>query len=281
MSTRSLTSDAPLALHLPLPAGSGSNSPPRQAACSGPPSGVASARKQEECVLRHMPEVYRIARGILRRLPSSVELDDVVQAGSLGLIDAARRFGPRHRLPFRQYARIRISGAIFDSLRELDWASRYFRTRQQKLAQATRTLESKLGRKPDSEELADAMGMDLDSFYEFAQAVTDHQEVEFDSPEESERPGARESLADDEEKRPDALYHQKQSRRQLRRMISQLPPDEANVLALYYFKGWTMARIAHSIGKTESRVSQLRSQAVRHLREILGPRARYLAARTL
>jgi RNA polymerase sigma factor for flagellar operon FliA len=283
MSTRAVPSDAPLALHLPLPAGASSNSPLRQAAQTGLPYAPTprSAREQEEFVLRYMPEVHRIARGILRRLPRSVELDDLVQAGSMGLIDAARRFGPRHHLPFRQYARIRISGAIFDSLRELDWASRYFRTRQQKLANATRDLESKLGRTPDSEELAESLGMDLDSFYEFAQAVTDHQEVEFEAREESERPSAQESIADDAEKRPDALLQQKQSRRQMRRSIAQLPADEANVLMLYYFKDWTMARIARSIGKTESRVSQIHAQAVRHLRENLGPRVRHLAARTL
>ncbi len=122
-----------------------------------------------------------IARSIARRLPASVQLDDLIQAGSIGLIDAARRFGANRNLPFRLYARIRITGAIFDSLRELDWASRYFRTRQQKLDNATRALESKLGRKPDSEEVADSLGMDLNTFYEFAQAVQDRQEVEFEA----------------------------------------------------------------------------------------------------
>jgi len=278
-----ISANALLALHMPLPAGACCQTPLRQAAEAGvcPASRERSAKEQEELVLHHMPEVQRIARGILRRLPRSVQFEDLVQAGSLGLIDAARRFGTRHHLPFRQYARIRISGAIFDSLREQDWASRYFRTRQQKLANATRSLEAKLGRKPDSDELADAMGMDLDSFYEFAQAVADHQEVEFESREESERPSAQESIADDPEKRPDALCHQKQTRRQMRRHIAQLPRDEANVLVLYYFKEWTMARIARSIGKTESRVSQLHAQAVRHLRENLGVGARHLAARTL
>ena len=118
-----------------------------------------------------MDDVRQIARSIVRRLPVSVQLDDLVQAGSIGLIDAAKRYGPGRNLPFLQYARIRITGAIIDSLRELDWASRYLRTRQQKLDNATRALESKLKRKPQSEEIADSLGMDLNSFYEFAQAV--------------------------------------------------------------------------------------------------------------
>jgi RNA polymerase sigma factor FliA len=239
------------------------------------------APAQEQLVLSHMPEVKQIARNILRRLPAFVQLDDLIQAGSIGLIDAARRFGPCYNLPFRQYARIRITGAIFDSLRELDWASRYFRTRQQKLDNATRALESKLGRKPDSDEVADSLGMDLNTFYEFAQAVQNRQEVEFEPQDDSERLSVQESVADDPEKRPDAICHQKESRKELRKFIAQLPRDEANVLVLYYFKEWTMAQIARSIGKTESRVSQIHSKAVEHLREKLGPRAHQLITRIL
>jgi RNA polymerase sigma factor for flagellar operon FliA len=237
--------------------------------------------EQEELVLAHIDDVRQVARSILRRLPASVQLDDLIQAGSIGLIDAAKRFGANRNLPFRQYARIRITGAIFDSLRELDWASRYFRTRQQKLDNATRALETKLGRRPDSDEVADSMGMDLNTFYEFAQAVQDRQEVEFEPQEDSERVSVRESVADDPEKRPDAMCHQNESRRELRRFIAELPPDECNVLIHYYFKGWTMAKIARSIGKTESRVSQIHSKAVEHLRNKLGSRAREFMSRLL
>ncbi len=237
--------------------------------------------ERQQLILSHMDDVKQVARSILRRLPASVQLDDLIQAGALGLIDAARRFGPYRNLPFRQYARIRISGAIFDSLRELDWASRYFRTRQQKLDNATRSLESKLGRKPDSTEVADSMGMDLNTFFEFAQAVQDRQEVEFETQEDCERLSVQESVADDPEKRPDAICHQNECRNELRRIIAQLPHDEANVLILYYFKDWTMLRIARSIGKTESRVSQIHSKAIGHLRDRLGDRAYQLMTRLL
>jgi RNA polymerase sigma factor for flagellar operon FliA len=232
--------------------------------------------EQEKLVLSHMEDVRQVARSILRRLPASVQLDDLIQAGSVGLIDAARRFGPGRNLPFRQYARIRISGAIFDSLRELDWASRYFRTRQQKLDNATRALESKLGRKPDSDEVADSMGMDLNTFFEFAQAVQNRQEVDFEPQEDSEHRSVLETVADDPEKRPDAIFQQNESRSELRKIVAQLPQDEANVLILHYFKEWTMARIAASIGRTESRVSQIHSKAVEHLRDKIGARAREL-----
>jgi RNA polymerase sigma factor for flagellar operon FliA len=246
-----------------------------------PDSPSLTEDEQEQLVLSHLDDVKQIARSILRRLPVSVQLDDLIQAGSIGLIDAARRFGPGRHLPFRQYARIRVTGAIFDSLRELDWASRYFRTRQQKLDNATRALEAKLGRKPDSDEVADAMGMDLNTFFEFAQAVQDRQEVDFEPQENSEYRSVQDSVSDDPEKRPDAICHQKQSRSQLREFIARLPHDEGNVLTLYYFKDWTMARIARAIGKTESRVSQIHAKAVERLRERLGPRARELISRLL
>ncbi len=248
------------------------------------PSSSSEALPEDErqkLVLSHMEDVKQVARSVLRRLPASVQLDDLIQAGSIGLIDAARRFGPGCHLPFRQYARLRISGAIFDSLRELDWASRYFRTRQQKLDNATRALELKLGRKPDSDEVADSMGMDLNTFFEFAQAVQNRQEVDFEPHADSEHRSIQETVADDPEKRPDAICHQNESRSELRKVVAQLHQDEASVVILYYFKGWTMARIAQSIGKTESRVSQIHSKAVEHLRDKLGPRARELMTRLL
>jgi RNA polymerase sigma factor for flagellar operon FliA len=248
---------------------------------SSPSTDTLTEDEQEKLVLSHMDDVRQLARSIVRRLPASVQIDDLIQAGCIGLIDAAKRYGPSRNLPFRQYARIRITGAIFDSLRELDWASRYFRTRQQKLDNATRSLESKLGRKPESTEISDSLGMDLNTFYEFAQAVQDRQEVDFEPQEEGAGRSILESVADDPEKRPDAICHQSQSRNALRKFIAQLPSDEANVVILYYFKDWTMARIARSIGKTESRVSQIHGKAVEHLRHQLGHRARELMTRIL
>ncbi len=248
-----------------------------------PPPYAESQRDdaQQQLVLSHMNEVRQVAHSILRRLPASVQLDDLIQAGSIGLIDAAKRFVPGRNLPFRRYARIRISGAIYDSLRDLDWASRYFRTRQQKLENTTRALQSKLGRKPDSDEVADSMGMDLNTFFEFAQAVQNRQEVDFEPHEDSERQSVQETVADDPEKRPDAVCHQSESRNELRKSIARLPPDEAHVLILHYFKDWTMSRIAASIGRSEARVSQIHRKAVERLRDTLEPRAYEFMTRLL
>jgi RNA polymerase sigma factor for flagellar operon FliA len=125
------------------------------------------------------------------------------------------------------------------------------------------------------------MGMDLNTFFEFAQAVQNRQEVDFESHEDSEHRSVKETAADDPEKRPDAICHRNESRDELRNFIARLPQDEATVLILHYFKDWTMARIAASIGRTESRVSQIHRKAVERLRNTLGPRARELTARLL
>jgi len=107
------------------------------------------------------------------------------------------------------------------------------------------------------------------------------QEVDFEPQEDSEHISVQESVADDPERRPDAICHQNESRDELRKFIAQLPPDEANVLILYYFKEWTMARIARSISKTESRVSQIHGKALAHLRDRLGPHAAQFFTRLL
>lgn len=224
--------------------------------------------EREELVLAHLQDVRQIARHIVRRLPSTVQFDDLVQSGTLGLIDAAKRFDHSRPLLFPQYARIRITGAIYDSLRDLDWASRHMRTRQQRLENTAVQLEKLLGRQPCSEEIAEAMEMDLDTFYEFASAVQEVQRVELDSQMDSAH-SAGEQLLADAERAPDAVLFNKELHDYLRRAINDLPPHERTVMFLYYFREWRMAAIARHIRRTESRVSQIHSQAVARLRQRL------------
>ncbi|HEX8927129.1 MAG TPA: FliA/WhiG family RNA polymerase sigma factor [Terriglobales bacterium] len=246
-------------------------------------TGRPAATETESLILAHLQDVRQIARNIARRLPSTVQLDDLVQAGTLGLIDASRRFDPSRPMMFAQYARIRITGAIYDSLRDLDWASRYMRSRQQKLESTTARLEKQLGRQPNSDEVAEAMGMDLDTFYEFASAVQEVQRVELDAPTDDEHP-VREQLHADPEQAPDAVLLREEIRGYLRRALDSLPDDERTVMSLYYFCDWRMEAIARHIHRTESRVSQIHSRAVARLRQRLSPglrtRAQHLPAPT-
>jgi len=221
--------------------------------------------EREALILPHMEDVRQIARTVAWRLPATVQLDDLVQAGALGLLDAAGRYDRGRRMMFRHYARIPITGAIFDSLRELDWASRYLRGRKQQLAHATRSLETRLGRAATSEELAEALGMDLDSFYEFAGAVRDWKTVELDADEGEERRPLLEQLATRPEDSPEAEMLYEELRAKVRRAVRELPAAEREVVTLYDYGGWTMEAIARRIGRTESRVSQIHARAIERL----------------
>ena len=229
---------------------------------------------REALILGHLREVKQIARSIYRRVPSTVQLDDLVQAGMLGLIDAATRYDHSRPLLFPQYARIRITGAIYDSLRDLDWASRYMRTRQQKLENTAAHLARILGRQPSSDEVADALGMDLDTFYEFASAVQDVQRVELDAHPNDAQHSVYEQLPANPERGPDVLLFEKETRECVRKEINELPPDERTVMFLYYLCDWRMEAIARRIHRTESRVSQIHSRAVARLRQRLTSRLR-------
>ena len=245
-----------------------------ESANSESPRHQPSDSDREVLILSHLQDVKQIAKSICRRLPSTVQFDDLVQAGTLGLIDAARRFDASRPLLFPQYARIRITGAIYDSLRDLDWASRYMRTRQQKLELTSTQLEKTLGRQPSSDELAEAMGMDLDTFYEFASAVQDVQRVELDAQFSDEQHAVHEQVAADPDRAPDALLLEKEMHECLRKAINELPPDERIVMLLYYLCDWRMEAIARRIHRTESRVSQIHSRAVARLRQRLNSRLR-------
>jgi len=219
-------------------------------------------------VLEHLADVRNVALGIARRLPRHVQLDDLIQAGTLGLIDAVTRYDRQRPMGMRQYVRIRITGAILDSLRELDWASRYMRSRQQKLETVTNELERRLGRKAGSDEIADEMGMDLQSFYEFAAAVEDMRPAE-DSDDDGKSSKVLENVPEDASLSPDALFAQVESGERIRNAMGLLKAEHRRVLRLYYFEEQTMAQIAGKMHVTESRISQIHSRALLELQEHL------------
>lgn len=219
-------------------------------------------------VLEHLADVRSVALGIARRLPRHVQLDDLIQAGTLGLIDAVTRYDRARTVGLRQYLRIRITGSILDSLREQDWASRYMRSRQQKLHAVSNDLERTLGRTPESGEVAEAMGMDLQSFYEFAAAVEDLRKVESDDTDDAPR-SILDTLPDDATPPPDALYAQSELRDQIQDAMGMLKAEHHRVLRMYYFEEKTMSQIAKEIHVTESRISQIHARALVELQSQL------------
>lgn len=230
-----------------------------------------SDEERQRTVLDLLPEVKAIANSMHRRLPSSVQLDDLQQAGCLGLLDAVAKYDPSRNLPLKQYAKIRITGAMFDSLRELDWASRYMRTRQQKLQHTARTLEARLGRQANSEEMAEELGLDLQGFYEFAAAVQDLQRVECEPDEgETKTTAYIETVPDDPDQVPEARYLQTELRGVIQKSLDCLNADQKHVIESYYFQEHTMAEIARDLHVTESRISQIHANALERLEQKLG-----------
>lgn len=247
------------------------SSPPRCECTHGDSDiGAPNSSESDKIILDYLDEVRHVASSIGRRLPPRVQLEDMIQAGTLGLIDAVRRYDRSRQTKFRQYARIRIWGAIFDSLRELDWASRYMRTRQQKLEAISKALETSLGRRADSGELAEALGIDLDTFYELSAGVQEMRQIELDATSDEDERSISEELSSDPCQSPDAVFLATEMRDRLHEAISKLPKNERSVMELYYYKNWKMEKIARSIGRTESRISQIHANAVAHLRQRLG-----------
>jgi RNA polymerase sigma factor FliA len=218
-------------------------------------------------VLEYLADVRNVASGIARRLPRHVLLDDLIQAGTIGLIDAVTRYDRNRPMSLRQYVRIRITGAILDSLRESDWASRYMRSHQQKLENVTKELERRLGRRVESDEIAEEMGMDLQSFYEFAAAVEDLQQVEPET--DSGDRTSTSDLPEDPRLAPDAIFAHLEASDQIRNAMGLLKAEHRRVLRLYYFEEQNMAQIARTMHLTESRISQIHARALAELRQHL------------
>jgi len=124
-------------------------------------------------ILEHLPQIKYIAQRISAKLPSHVELNDLVSAGILGLLDAIEKFDPNRGVKFKTYAELRIKGAILDSLRNLDWAPRSLRKKSKDLERVYRELEQRLGRPASDKEVCEAMEISLEEFYELVDQIRD------------------------------------------------------------------------------------------------------------
>lgn len=227
--------------------------------------------EQEEQLMEHLPMVRYLARRIHERLPHHVELDDLVSAGMLGLLDAMRKFDPVKKVQFRSYAQFRIRGAILDSLRTLDWGPRDLRRKGRAVEEAMRALTAKLGRAPQESEVAAEMGLALP---EYQQLLGELKGLEIGTlhAERSEDSGEEELAFVPSNPEDDPLFRclKGEMRERLIGAIESLPERERLVMTLYYYEEMTMKEIGLTLGVVESRVSQMHSSAVLHLRSMLG-----------
>jgi RNA polymerase sigma factor for flagellar operon FliA len=226
-----------------------------------------SRDKRDRLVLHYAPLVRQVAGRVRTRLPEHVELEDLIQAGVFGLIDAIDRFEPELGVRFEVYAAQRIRGAILDELRAQDWVPRIVRNRERELAKARETVEARLQRRATAAELAAELGIGptevrgiLNQIHLISMEALDDWAA---------RRGAAvrvaETLAQDDGD-PVAILEARETSDHLARCLARLPERDRTVLRLYYVDNLTLAQIGRRLGVTESRVSQLRSRAVVRLR---------------
>jgi RNA polymerase sigma factor FliA len=236
---------------------------------------VSICRKQAErtqesrngTVLEHLPLVRAIALRIHEGLPVQVELEDLIHAGVLGLFDAVDKYDPNKKVAFQVYAKHRIKGAILDSLRELDWASRDIRRRQKQVESVTRDLAARLGRAPVEQEVAEGMGVSLPRWREMLLEL--HTLGPISVSINPEQDADRQEPPAKSEFRPDRMAERHQLKLTLARAIGSLPERYQRVVFLYYTNDLTMREIGDLMGVNESRVSQIHKTALRKMATVL------------
>jgi RNA polymerase sigma factor for flagellar operon FliA len=231
---------------------------------------VISSEEREQLILQHMPQVRLIARRIHDRLPETVSLEDLVSTGVVGLISAVDRYDPAHGVKLKTYAEYKIRGAILDSLRGLDWAPRQQRHRSKLIEGAIAKLEQIKQRSPGEEEIARELGISLTEYYDWLTEIRGLNlgSLESHPPEEDGRELLR-FVADNEEAWPSTLLERSELRRILAQAIARMPEIERTVLGLYFQEELTLREIASMVRLHESRVSQLKTQAIARLRAFL------------
>jgi RNA polymerase sigma factor for flagellar operon FliA len=227
---------------------------------------------RNDLVMQELPQVYYLASRIRERMPKNVELEDLVQAGVLGLIDACRSYDSAKDAQFSTFAKFRIRGAILDSLRKLDWGSRTLRRRSREIAATVSKLESALGRPPVEEEIAAEMQMRLD---ELQTAMTQIDGLCLVGQQVSSSRGNAEpydlieSAPSSGEENPFELCLKGERKEQLAEAVSRMSEREQLILSLYYKEELTMKEIAQVVGIAVSRVSQIHAAAMIKLRSTL------------
>ena len=229
-----------------------------------------SATEREQLLVEHLPTVRYLARRIHERLPQHVELDDLISAGMVGLIDAFSKFDHGKKVQFKSYAQFRVRGAILDSLRTLDWSPRELRRKGRAVEEAIRALTQRLGKAPAEQEIAAEMGVSL---ADYQTLLGDLKGLEIGSlhMERSEDSGDDELAYVPGAPEDDPLFRclKGEMKQRLADAIEELPEKERLVLTLYYYEELTMKEIGLTLGVVESRVSQIHSSAVVRLRSAL------------
>lgn len=239
--------------------------------------GVATASENEdlaltrdEMILKYTPLIKYIAHRLALRLPPHIAVDDLINAGVIGLMDALNKFDPNKKVQFKTYAEFRIKGSMLDELRSLDWVSRSVRQKAAQLEKAFQSLERKKGRSVEDQEVAQEMGLSLDNYYSMVNEIngvflSDLAGVRKKIPQFSDE-DLLNLLADEKENQPFQLLSLEELKEVLTRAIEELTPKERTVISLYYYEELTLKEIGEVLDFTESRICQIHTKAILKLR---------------
>ena len=222
---------------------------------------VQQSNYTDDIVEQHAPLVKRIACHLINRLPDSVQLEDMIQAGMIGLLEASGKYDATQGASFETYAGIRIRGSMLDEIRKNDWAPRSVHRKARMVAQAVREIENEFGRDARDTEIAETLDMSLGEYYKILQDNSYHRVLSVDD----NSPTTGESMLDSVSDNAPGIIEGMQkedTQRILSEAIASLPERERLVMALYYDEELNLREIGAVMGVSESRVSQIHSQAV-------------------
>lgn len=221
---------------------------------------------KDQCLREYAPLVKRIAHQMMTKLPYSVQIDDIIQAGMLGLLDAASRYDEFHGAQFETYATQRIRGAMLDELREADWLPRSMRRDMRRIEVAISRLQQRLGRPPNETEIAKELEISLAEYQQMLQESRGAQLVYYEDFNGEDQDDFFERFEFGEDVDPLDLLMDERFKAELVRAIENLPERERMLMGMIYEQEMNLREVGEVLGVSESRISQLHSQAVARLR---------------
>ncbi len=230
---------------------------------------ASGLQDKDQCLREYAPMVKRLAHQMMSRLPYSVQIDDIIQAGMMGLLDAAGRYDEIHGAQFETYATQRIRGAMLDELRSADWLPRGLRRDMRLIEQSVSRLQQKLGRPPNETEIAKELNVSLAEYQQMLQEARGAQLIYYEDFQDEDHDDFFERFDFSNDIDPQALLADERFKTELASAIDRLPERERMLMGMIYEQEMNLREIGEVFGVSESRVSQLHSQAVARLRAAL------------
>ena len=230
---------------------------------------ASGLQDKDQCLRDFAPLVKRLAHQMMSRLPYSVQIDDIIQAGMMGLLDAANRYDEIHGAQFETYATQRIRGAMLDELRSADWLPRSLRRDMRRIEQAVSRLQQKLGHAPNESEIASELDVSLVEYQQMLQEARGAQLIYYEDFQDEDHDDFFEKFEFSNDSDPLALLQDDRFKGELARAIEMLPERERMLMGMIYEQELNLREVGEVFGVSESRISQLHSQAVGRLRSSL------------